>query len=88
MLYALRSMGFTAEEMTAHGFRASASTILHEMGFKTEVIEMQLAHKDKNTVRASYNHARYLKDRKKMLQKWADYLEKLKNEKTKTSANN
>jgi integrase len=76
---ALRRMGFTKEEMTAHGFRGMASTLLHENGFKSEVIEAQLAHAERNKVKAAYNHAEYLAERTEMMQKWADYLDGLKN---------
>jgi integrase len=60
---------------TAHGFRATASTILNENGFKSDVIERQLAHVERDQVRAAYNHAEYLQERIKMMQWWADYLE-------------
>jgi integrase len=59
---------------TAHGFRATASTILNENVFAPDVIERQLAHAERNKVRASYNHAEYLPERKKMMQWWGDYL--------------
>jgi integrase len=75
---ALRRMGFTKEEITAHGFRGMASTLLHENGFKSEVIEAQLAHAERNKVKAAYNHAEYLAERAEMMQKWADYLDSLK----------
>jgi len=75
---ALRTMGFTNEQMTVHGFRGTASTMLNEMGFNSDAIETQLAHKDSNAIRAAYNHALYLDERKKMLQSWADYLDELK----------
>ena len=74
---ALRSMGYSNEEMTAHGFRGMASTRLNELGWRADVIERQLAHCEKNSVRAAYNHAEYLDERRKMMQFWADYLEKL-----------
>ena len=61
-----------------HGFRSTASTMLHEMGYNTEWIEMQLAHVDRNTVRATYNSAEYLDDRRRMMQSWSDYLDQLK----------
>jgi len=78
---ALRRMDYSKEEMTAHGFRAMASTLLHESGlFDSAVIEMQLAHVERNKVKASYNHAKYLEKRTVMMQWWADYLDKLKNE--------
>jgi len=78
ILAALRRMGYSKEEMTGHGFRAMASTILHEQGWKSEVIERQLAHREKNTIRAAYNHAQYLHERKRMMQAWANYLDGLK----------
>ena len=74
---ALRSMGYSNDEMTAHGFRAMASTRLNEMGWSPDVIERQLAHADNNQVRAAYNHAEYLAERRKMMQFWADYLDKI-----------
>lgn len=74
---ALRSMGYSNNEMTAHGFRAMASTRLNEMGWSPDVIERQLAHADNNQVRAAYNHAEYLAERRKMMQFWADYLDKI-----------
>ena len=72
---ALRRMGYTKEEMTGHGFRSMASTNLNEMGFHPDQIERQLAHVEGNKVRAAYNHAEYLPERKKMMQVWADYLD-------------
>ena len=75
---ALRTMGFTNEQMTVHGFRATASTMLNEMGFNPDAIEAQLAHKDSNEIRAAYNRALYLDERREMLQSWADYLDELK----------
>ena len=75
---ALRRMGFTKEEMTAHGFRGMASTLLHENGFKSDVIEAQLAHAERNKVKAAYNHAEYLTERTDMMNWWADYLDKLR----------
>jgi integrase len=71
-------MGYSKDEMTGHGFRTMASTRLHELGWKSEIIEFQLAHADKNKIRGVYNRAEYLEDRKKMMQAWADYLESLK----------
>ena len=70
---ALRSAGF--EALTAHDFRATASTILHEAGYNSEWIEMQLAHVDKNAVRGTYNHAQNLEERRKMMQDWADMVD-------------
>lgn len=72
---ALGSMGF---EFTAHDFRATASTILHEAGYSSEWIELQLAHVDKNAVRGTYNHAQNLEDRRKMMQDWADIVDSWK----------
>lgn len=61
-------------KMTAHGFRALASTILNEEGFNSDIIEKQLAHIDSNSVRRAYNRAEYVKDRNKMLQWWSDFI--------------
>lgn len=74
---ALRRLGFGAHEMTAHGFRTMASTRLHEAGWNTEIIERQLAHQDPNAVRAVYNRAQHLEQRRTMMQSWADYLDQL-----------
>jgi integrase len=76
---ALRRMGFDKDTMTGHGFRAMASTRLNEMGWPADVIERQLAHAERNKVRAAYNRAQYLAERKKMMQAWADYLDGLRN---------
>lgn len=76
---ALRRMGYSKEHMTAHGFRSMASTRLNELGFPPDVIEKQLAHAERNKVRAAYNHASYLPQRREMMQFWANYLESLKN---------
>jgi integrase len=75
---ALRGMGFTSEDITPHGFRHMASTHLHELGYPSHLIEKQLAHSDRNTIRAVYNHAEYLTERRLMMQAWADYLDRLK----------
>lgn len=75
ILGALYRMGYY-KRATGHGFRGTASTILHESGFNTDIIERQLAHLDTNNVRSSYNHALYLPERRKMMQWWADYLDK------------
>jgi len=80
ILYALYDMGYRFKA-TGHGFRATASTILNEHGFAPDVIERQLAHAERNEVRAAYNHAQYLPERKKMMQWWADYLEGLREQK-------
>ncbi|MET1085029.1 MAG: integrase arm-type DNA-binding domain-containing protein [Burkholderiales bacterium] len=68
---ALERMGY-AGQLSSHGFRATASTILNETGFLPDVIERQLAHKERNKTRASYNQAEYLDDRRKMMQQWAN----------------
>lgn len=74
---ALRSMGFAKEQMSAHGFRSMASTLLNEEGFRFDVIERQLAHVQGNSVRAVYNRAEYLTERKEMMQWYADFLTSL-----------
>jgi integrase len=76
---ALRRMGYGGKEMTWHGFRSLASTSLNEQGWNADWIEAQLAHGERNKVRAAYNHAQYLSDRRKMMQAWADYLDGLRN---------
>jgi integrase len=78
ILAALRRMGFEKEEMSGHGFRAMASTVLHEQGWRSDVIERQLAHAERNSIKAAYNHAQHLPERRKMMQAWADYLDTLK----------
>ena len=75
---ALRRLGYTGDEMTGHGFRSMASTLLHEQGWNTDVIERQLAHVERNKVKAAYNHAEHLPERRKMMQAWADYLDELR----------
>lgn len=75
---ALRSLGFDKHTMTAHGFRALASTRLNEMGWSPDVIERQLAHVERNKVRSAYNRAQYLAERRQMMQAWADYLDALR----------
>jgi integrase len=75
MLYALYRMGYHSRT-TGHGFRSTASTILNEHGFRADVIERQLAHSERDTVRAAYNHAQYLPERRKLMQWWANYLDK------------
>lgn len=74
----LEYMGYRTAEVTCHDFRATASTILHEKGYRDEWIEVQLAHVDKNKTRSAYNHALYLTDRRQMMQEWADYIDTLK----------
>ena len=75
---ALRRMGYAKDEMTSHGFRATASTILNERGFNPDVIEAALAHQDKNVIRRAYNRATYWPERVKLLQSWADLLDQFK----------
>ena len=75
---ALRKLGYTSEEMTGHGFRSMASTILNEQGWHPDAIERQLAHIEQNDVRAAYNYAEYLPIRRQMMQSWADYLDALR----------
>lgn len=75
---ALRRLGYSKEEMTGHGFRSMASTLLHELGYPHAVIEAQLAHAERNRVAAAYNFAQYLPERRTMMQAWADYLGALK----------
>lgn len=78
LLNALRRMGYGRDEMTVHGFRSMASTRLNEMGYRPDVIEAQLAHAEKNSIRNAYNRAQYLPERRTMMQEWADYLDSLR----------
>ncbi len=81
LLAALRRMGYTKEEMTAHGFRSMASTNLEQLGYHVRLIELQLAHADENQTRAAYKrdlHLLRLVERKEMMQRWSDYLDQLK----------
>lgn len=71
---ALRRLGYTGAEMTGHGFRSMASTMLHEQGWASDVIERQLAHAEHNKVKAAYNYAEHLPERTRMMQAWAHYL--------------
>ncbi|EAA1047210.1 tyrosine-type recombinase/integrase [Escherichia coli] len=75
----IKRIGY-AGKLTGHGFRHTLSTILHENGFNTAWIEMQLAHVDKNTIRGVYNHAQYIEDRKKMMQWYSDFIINLNGE--------
>jgi integrase len=75
---ALRRLGYGKDEMTGHGFRSIASTLLNEQGWHRDAIERQLAHAERNGVRAAYNYAEHLPERRKMMQAWADYLDQLK----------
>lgn len=74
---ALRRLGYTTDEMTGHGFRSMASTLLNEQGWHYDAIERQLAHAERNAVRAAYNYAEHMPERKKMMQAWANYLDGL-----------
>ena len=79
ILAAMRYMGIAKEEMSGHGFRAMARTLLHErLKYPAEVIEHQLAHKVPDALGAAYNRTRFIDDRKRMMQEWADYLDRLK----------
>ena len=71
-----QKMGYGGS-FTPHGLRSTASTILNELGFGRDPVERQLAHTERDEIRAAYNHADYLPERKKMMQAWADYLDKL-----------
>lgn len=75
---ALRRMGYAQDEVTAHGFRSSASTILNERGFDPNVIEAALAHQDEDEVRRAYNRAKYWPQRVKLMQDWADLLDQFR----------
>jgi integrase len=75
---ALRTMGYDNQMITPHGFRGMASSLLNELGWKPDAIERQLAHKEANQIRAAYNRAEYLEERREMLQAWADYLDSLR----------
>ena len=78
LLAALRRLGYGKDEMTMHGFRSMASTLLNEQGYNRDWIERQLAHGERNSIRAAYNYAEYLPERRRMLQEWADYLDALR----------
>ena len=76
---ALRYLGYdTRQQQTAHGFRSMASTLLNEQGWNRDAIERQLAHAERDGVRAAYNFAEYLPERRKMMQAWANYLDQLR----------
>lgn len=76
---ALRRLGYSGDEMTGHGFRSMASTLLNEQGWNRDAIERQLAHSERDGVRAAYNYAEYLPERIEMMQAWSDYLDELAN---------
>lgn len=75
---ALKTLGYDKDEMSAHGFRTIASTLLNEQGWQPDAIERQLCHMPKDQVRAAYNRAQYLDERRRMMQAWADYLDSLR----------
>jgi integrase len=77
---ALRRMGYSGQDMTGHGFRSMASTLLNEQGWNGDAIERQLAHGERDAVRAAYNYAEHLPERRRMMQAWADYLDQLKSD--------
>ena len=80
VLAALRRMGYSSDEMTGHGFRSMASTRLNESGlWSRDAIERQLAHAERDGVRAAYNYAEHLEERRRMMQWWADFLDELRN---------
>jgi len=72
---AIRRMGYSKEEVTAHGFRATASTILNNRGYDPDVIEAALAHQDKNAIRRTYNRATYWEQRVELMQEWSDLVD-------------
>ncbi len=73
---ALERMGYLGK-FSGHGFRTTASTMLHELGWRSELIERQLAHAERDKVKAAYNHAEYLAERREMMQAWADWIDEL-----------
>ncbi len=78
LVAALRRLGISKDEQTAHGVRAAASTLLNEQGWNPDLIELQLAHVPKDQIRAAYNRSVRVDERRKMLQHWADYLDRLR----------
>ena len=79
ILYALYRMGYHGRA-TGHGFRSTATTVLNEMGFPSDAIERQLAHGERDQVRAAYNKALYMDKRTEIMQAWADYLDSQKSD--------
>lgn len=71
---ALRRLGYTKEEFTGHSFRSMASTVLNENGWNRDWVERQLGHVEKNAIRAAYNHAEYLEDRRRMMEWWGEWV--------------
>ena len=80
LLAALRRMGFEQGSVTVHGFRSTASTMLNEQGWNRDAIERQLSHGERDAVRAAYNYAEHLPERRKMMQAWADCIDSLRND--------
>ena len=78
LLVAIRSLGIDKFTFTTHGFRNMASIRLNELGYRTDIIELQLAHTKSNTLREAYNHADHLEERRTMMQEWSDHLIELK----------
>ena len=74
----LRRLGYAVGDMTGHGFRSMASTLLNEQGWNRDAIERQLAHAERDDIRAAYNYAEHMPERRKMMQHWADYLDEAK----------
>jgi integrase len=85
VLYALYRLGYHGRA-TGHGFRASASTMLNELGYDPDVIERQLAHRERNKIRAAYHRAEYLKERRDMMQGWADQVDRFQDADTTPSS--
>jgi integrase len=75
---AIKRLGYRSDQQTPHGFRTIASTLLNEQGFSPDLIELQLAHQERNQVRAAYNRAQRLEERRAMMQRWADYIDSLR----------
>lgn len=76
MIFAIYRMGYK-DETTVHGFRATASTILNEHGFRHDIIERQLSHIEQNKIRAAYNHAQYIQERAEMMRWYPNRIDKL-----------
>jgi integrase len=83
---ALRRLGYDGDTMTGHGFRSMASTLLNEQGWHRDAIERQLAHAERDPIRAAYNYAEHLPERRKMMQSWTDYLDSLRTSPSKVVA--
>jgi integrase len=77
LLGALKRMGY-AGRMTGHGFRGVASTALHELGYAHHLIELQLAHQERNSTSAAYNYATHIQDRRQMMIDWANHVDGLR----------